>query len=217
MYFFLMLGMPLGFILLLLDAYPKSEYTAARRAFTRGLVAFVPLWLVARLLGAIVPESFGTFLLTFHEWADRLLPYAALPALAYLVFYRVGETLPVGAAQRRLTAFYAGALAPVGLCETARIWGNAAPYPLFLLPLLLGAICILMPKAVFAIHSGYGAGLASTLALVAAATFAASACPYLILARLWPLALAVVALAGAGSWYFSYPELRRHPPQPIGE
>ena len=61
----------------------------------------------------------------FHEWADRLLPYAVLPALAYLVFFKLGDRFPPGTEARRLTAFYAGALSPIGVCETARTWGSS--------------------------------------------------------------------------------------------
>jgi hypothetical protein len=217
MYFFLIFGMPLGFLLLVLDAYPRSEYPTTRRAFIRGLVAFVPIWLVARILGAIVPAAYGSFLLTFHEWADRILPYAALPALAYLVFYRPGEPLPIGALPRRLTAFYAGALTPVGLCETLRIWGNPAPYPLFFLPIILGAICLFMPKSAVLVNESYGFGLAASIAGIVAATFAASLCPFLLLARLWPITIALVASIGAGAWLYAYPELRRHQAQPLDE
>jgi hypothetical protein len=212
MYFFLILALPLAFILLVLRDYPRSELPAARKAFLRGLAAFIPIWLVARTLGAIVPAAYGSFLHAFHEWADRLLPYAVLPALSYLVFYRPGERLPPGAAPRRLTAFYAGALAPVGLCETARIWGSPESYTLFLLPALLCAICLAMPKAASLVHEGYGIGLATTIAALVCVTLAASLCPYLLLVRLWPIALLVVAAAGAGAWLFAYPELRMRPP-----
>jgi hypothetical protein len=212
MYFFLIFGIPLGFLLLVLREYPRNEYSATRKAFLRGLAMFIPIWFVARLLGAIVPAAYGSFLLAFHEWADRILPYAALPALSYLVFYRPGERLPPGAASRRLTAFYAGALAPVGLCETARIWGSPEPYALFLLPLFLGAICLAMPKAASLVYASFGYGLAATIASLAAVTFGVSLCPFLLLVRLWPLALLVVAAAGAGAWFFAYPELLARPP-----
>ncbi len=217
MYFFLIFGLPLGFALLVLDAYPRSEYQPANRAFLRGLASFIPIWLVARLLGAIVPAAIGSFLLAFHEWADRLLPYAALPALAYLVFYKPDQILPAGAVPRRLTAFYAGALAPVGLCETTRVWGNPAPYVLFLLPFLLAAICLVMPKAAMALRDGYGFRLAATIAAILASTFAASLCPALLLARLWPLAILLVASIGAGAWFAAYPDLLRRPPMAIDE
>ena len=86
MYLFLIFGLPLGFLLLVIYGYPRSENTATRRAFGRGLAAFIPIWLLARLLGAIVPAAYGSPLLLFHEWVDRLLPYAAGPALTYLLF-----------------------------------------------------------------------------------------------------------------------------------
>jgi hypothetical protein len=217
MYFFLIFGLPIGFLLLVLNSYPHDEYQATSRAYLRGLAAFIPIWLVARILGAIVPAAYGSFLLTFHEWADRILPYSALPALGFLVFYRPGERLPSGAGPRRLTAFYAGALSPIGLCETVRIWGNPSPYTLFFLPILLGAICLLMPQAAAIIHDGYGFGLATSITGVAAATFAASLCRFFLLGRLWLPAFALIAAIGAGAWFFAFPELMRHPPIPFTE
>jgi hypothetical protein len=217
MYFFLVLALPLAFLLLVLEAYPRAERQTTGRAYVRGLVAFIPIWLLARLLGALVPAAYGSFLLTFHEWVDRILPYAALPALAYLAFYRPGERLPPGEALRRMTAFYAGALSPVGLCETARIWGSPEPYPLFLLPILLGAACLLMPLAAASIHDGYGLGLVLRIAATAAATFAASLSPFLILSHLWPLAILLTAAAAAGAWLFAYPELLRRAPVPLDQ
>jgi|GEM_PF-1053299 hypothetical protein len=215
MYLFLIFGLPLGFLLLVLDAYPKFEFPQTGRAYAKGLASFVPVWLIARILGAIVPSAYGSFLLTFHEWADRLLPYSALPALAYLVFFKPGERLPPGAGARRLTAFYAGALSPVGLCESARIWGSSSPYALFFLPFLLGAICLLMPKAAARIHGAYGFGLAMEIAAVAAASFAASLCPFLLLARLGPLAMLLVAMLCLSARGLSYSELLRRPPVQI--
>jgi hypothetical protein len=212
MYLFLIFGLPLGFLLLVLRDYPRNEFSAARKAFLHGIVSFIPIWLVARLLGALVPTAHGSFLSAFHEWADRLLPYAALPAFCYLVFYKPGERLPAGAGPRRLTAFYAGALAPVGLCETTRVWGSPEFYALFLLPFLLGAICLAMPKAASVIYESFGIGLAAAVAALVGLSLAVSLCPYLLLVRLWPVALLVTASAGAISWWFAYPELRMRPP-----
>ncbi len=212
MYFFLIFGLPVGFLLLVLREYPRNELSASRKAFIRGLAASVPIWLAARILGAIVPPAYGSFLSAFHEWADRLLPYAVLPALSYLVFYRPGERLPPGAAPRRLTAFYAGALSPMGLLETTRIWGSPESYTLFLLPVILASTCLAMPKLASMAYEGYGLGLALTIAAFAASTLALALCPFLLLARLWPIALLASAGAGAGAWLFASPELRMRPP-----
>jgi hypothetical protein len=216
MYLFLTLGLPLAFLLVVIREYPDNERPVARKAFLRGLVAFLPVWLAARLLGAIVPAAYGSFLLAFHEWADRLLPYAVLPAPCYLVFYKPGERLPPGAAPRRLTAFYAGALAPVGLFETVRIWGSPEPYALFVLPVLLAAACLAMPKAVAFVHMSYGFELVATIALLVAVGLVASLCPFLFQLRLWPVALLVAAAAALGAWRFAYADLALRPP-PIPE
>jgi hypothetical protein len=212
MYSFLILGLPLAFLLLVLREYPESERSVAKKTFLRGLVLFLPIWLVARLLGAIVPAMYGSFLFAFHEWADRLLPYAALPAMGYLVFYRPGERLPPGAAPRRLTAFYAGALAPVGLFETTRIWGSPEPYALFVLPLLLAAICVAMPKAAALVHMSYGFELAATIAAFVVVGLVASLCPFLFHVRLWPIALLLAAAVALGAWRFAYGDLLLRPP-----
>jgi hypothetical protein len=215
MYFFLIFGLPLAFVFLLLREYPINERGAAGKAFCRGLVASIPITLVARLLGAIVPASYGSILLAFHEWADRLLPYAVLPALCYLAFYRPGERLSPGAAPRRLTAFYAGSLAPIGLFETYRVWGNPEPYALFLLPIFLASICLAMPKVAAFAHGGYGISLLTTVGAALLATLVASLCPYLFLVRLWPIALLAAAAAALGAWRFAYSDLEARPALPI--
>lgn len=209
---FLMLGLPLAFTLLVLDTYPRAERPDTRKAFARGLAAFIPVWLVARILGSLVPAAYGSLLLAFHEWADRTLPYAILPAAAYLVFYRPGESLPAGLGPRRLTAFYAGALCPVGLAETFRTWGENDPYVLFLLPFLLAATCLLMPRVASEIHDAYGPRLGVLIAAAVAATLVSSLGPFLLLAHLWPLAILLIGGAGACAWLLAYPELLRHPP-----
>ncbi len=212
MYLFLIFGLPLGFLLLVLDLYPRSEFSQTRGAFARGVAAFIPTWLFARILGSIVPTRYGSFLICFHEWADRLLPYAVLPALAYLVFFKLGDRLPPGTEARRLTAFYAGALSPIGVCETARTWGSPSPYALFLLPFILAAICLAMPKAMTRINQSYGFTLAVQVVGVAAVTLLASLCPYFFLARLWPLSILLIAVLGLWTAFLACEELRRRAP-----
>jgi hypothetical protein len=212
MYFFLILGLPLGFLLLVLREYPRNEFAATRKAFFRGIASSIPIWFAARLLGFLVPDAQGSFLSAFHEWADRLLPYAVLPALSYLVFFKPGDRIAPGAVPRRLTAFYAGALSPAGLLEATRIWGSPESYTLFLLPIFLCALCLAMPKVASLVYAGYGIRLGLTIAAFAIITLAFSVCPYLLLVRLWPIALLVTGAAGVGAWLFAYPELRMRPP-----
>jgi hypothetical protein len=188
MYLFLVLGLPLGFLLLVLASFPRDETLEARRTFLRGLLISIPLWILARLAGSLVHPIYGSLLLVFCEWADRILPYAGLPAAGYLVFYRYGDDLGYGRLERRLTAFYAGALSPMGLGEMVRVFGDSEPYPLLLLPFVLAALVLAMPRFIAEAVEGYGFG--KVLAVLGAAAFslAASLGPWLFLARLWPLA-----------------------------
>jgi len=215
MYIFLVLGLPLGFTLLYLRTYPREEAVETRRAFVRGMIAFVPTWITARILGSIVPAAYGSFFLSFHELADRILPFACIPGASFLAFYRLGDDQGHGFLQRRLTSFYAGALAPAGLVEMTRIWGAPDTYTLFALPLILCAIALAAPKAVLALRDGYGAGLAGAIAASAGGILALSLGPWLFLAQLWPLALAIAAGAVAAAWFLVAPELSRRPPQPL--
>jgi hypothetical protein len=212
MYLFLIFGLPLGFVLFVISICPRIEFADIWKAFGRGCAVFFPLWIVARILGAIVPASYGSILLGFHELADRVLPYGALPALGYLVFYKPGERVPAGFLSRRFTAFYAGALTPVGLCETFMVWGSPEPYVLFLLPILLASICVIMPKIASLLYRSYGLELGTTIAATITASLVVSLCPFLFLVHLWPLALAIVAAVVAGAWRFAFPDLEARAP-----
>jgi hypothetical protein len=215
MYAFLIFGLPLGFALLYLRAYPREEAKEVRRAFARGMIAFIPTWIAARILGSLVPAAYGSFLLSFHELADRALPYVCAPGAAFLAFYRLRDDRGRGFQQRRLTAFYAGALAPVGLCEMTRIWGAPDAYTLFALPPILAAIALAAPSVILALRDAYGAGLVGTILATAAALLALSLGPWLFLAQLWPVSLALAALSVAAAWLLSSPELARRAPQPL--
>jgi hypothetical protein len=208
MYAFLLFSLPLAFLLLVIRLYPKAEYRDTKTAFLRGLIAALPIWLIARLLGSIVPELPGSFLQVFHEWADRFLPYAILPALAYPVFYRYDERLTAGAAQRRLGSFYAGSLCLTGLGETLRLWGSAGAYQDLVLPFLVAALALALPRIVLGILSGYGARRFLAIAGGIAASLALSAVLPLFLAQLWPLALVLAAGLAAGAWFLALPGLR---------
>jgi hypothetical protein len=215
MYAFLILAFPLGFLFLTLVAYPAEEKIATRRAFIRGLVSSIAVWLLALLLGAILPPFWGSPLLALNEWMGRLLPWALGPALAYAVFYHYGVHLAPGEAQRRLTAFYAGCLAPLGLTETVKVWGNPGAYPIFIIPLFFAVITLAFPRLVLGFFEAWGA---RKLGLVLLALFAGLAGGFvlpLFLAQLWPLALLLAALLAAGAWFYAAPELFRRPPPPL--
>jgi len=211
MYVFLVLALPLGFAALALALFPGEERTATKRAFFRGLIASLPLLLAARALGALVPEAPGSALDIFHEWADRILPYSALPALLFALFYRYAEHMPAGAASRRLTAFYAGALSPMGLFETLRLWGKADAYTIILLPILMAAMVLVMPRVAFALHETYGARLVLIAAAAAAVGLAFCFLPFLFLLGLGPLAFALTAGMGLFGWWLARPELAANP------
>ncbi|MDA8426396.1 MAG: hypothetical protein M0Z80_09695 [Treponema sp.] len=217
MYIFLLFGPLLGFMLLILLVYPPEELDETKRAALRGLVSALPIWIVSRIMGSMVTPLYGSFLLGFHEWSVRMLPYAGLPAAAYLIFYRLSEPLRPGVKARRITSFYAGAIAPLGLGEMVRIWGHPEPYDLFILPFLFGAIAVAMPRIVVEIEDSYGMRRIAVILGAAAATFAASLCPWLFLLRFWPLAWLLAACLCLAAWAYARPSLLRRAPRPLAE
>jgi hypothetical protein len=210
MYLFLLFALPLGFWLLGLLLYPREEHADTGKVLLRGLLASVPTWILARLLDLIMPEFWGSFLSVFAEWFNRFLPYALMPALGYIVFYRLDERVPSGYAQRRLTAFYAGALAPMGLFETINLWGKPSAYANLFLPFLIAAIVLCMPPIALNFKREYGNGKLKPALLACALTLAASAVRPLFLAQLWPLAVILVAAIAVYAWYRVEPELAQH-------
>lgn len=211
MYLFSIVAIPLGFLLLTFLVYPREEISGAGRAVARGLICAVPVWVVARLLGALVPEIWGSPLLALREFFDRFLPYGALPALAYAVFYHYGERLQPGEEQRRLTAFYAGVLAPFGLGEMVRLWGHPDVYSVLVLPFIVAALILAMPTFALAFMREYGARriLPSGVAFFFCAV--ASFVRPLFLARLWPLALLAAGGLAAAAWFIGFAALDRRP------
>ncbi len=215
MYIFLLLGLPLGFAILYLRVFPKVEAQDSRRAFLRGLIAFIPTWIAARILGSLVPAFYGSFLLSFHELADRTLPFAVVPGLSYLVFYRMKDDRGHGFQQRRLTAFYAGALTPAGLGEMTRIWGSPDAYSLFALPLVMSALTLAAPWAIARLRDSFGLSLLGLALASIGGMIVLSLGPWLFLAQLWPLSVAIAVLSIGAAWLLAAPELSRRPPQPI--
>lgn len=210
MYLFLLFALPLGFCLLGLLLYPREEYADTKKVLIRGLIVSIPTWLLARLFDFIIPEFWGSVLSVFTEWFNRFLPYALMPALGYTVFYSLDERVPGGYAQRRLTAFYAGALAPMGLFETISLWGSPGAYTNLFLPFLMAAIVLCLPPLVLNFKREYGNGKLKPAAKACALTLATAAVRPLFLAQLWPLAVILVAAIAIYAWYTAEPELAGH-------
>lgn len=207
MYVFLVLALPLALTFLVLAFYPEEERQETRRAIGRGLLCAIPLWFLARLLGLIVPLDWGSALLILHEWADRLLPYAALPPLAYALFFRYAERLPAGAFERRLTAFQAGALLPIGLGELIRVWGSYEIYDILFLPLIECALVLAIPALVGLFLETYGFRRVLIFIGGLLGTIIASSLPYLFLRSLWPLAALLILILILTSWFLAKPHL----------
>jgi hypothetical protein len=215
MHTFLVLGLPVGFIFLVLAFYPREEFASSKRSYLLGLITAVPVYLAARLTGLFVAPDSGSILLVFQEWTDRILPYSLLPIFLYMIFYRLDRSLPPGAAERRLTAFHAGALSPVGLGEMARTWGNPEPYVLLMLPLILVSIILVMPNLATRIYRSYGFRLVFLVSAALAGSWVVSMGPWLFIARLWPFAWLLAVVFCLCAWFMATPTLARVSPVPV--
>ncbi len=215
MYAFLVFSLPLAIFLLDMLVYPRQELVSMRRAFVRGLVAALPIWLLSRIPGLVIPYFWGSPFLAVNEWLDRFLPYSILPALAYAVFYRYGERLGPGMAQRRLTSFYAGCLALFGLGEMTKAWGHPDIYTVMVLPFILAATTLAAPRIVLAALGSWGFRRAIIIGAGALVTLAAGCILPLFLAQLWPLALLLAGVLCASAWFLSAAGLFARPSAPL--
>jgi hypothetical protein len=207
MFLFLIFGIPLGFALLVVLLFPRDEMQDWRRALLRGLVSAIPVWIVSRFLGSLIPAAWGSPLLVFHEWFDRFLPYSVLPALCYAVFYHYSEKLARGRRERRFTAFYAGTLSPIGIGEMTRYLISPDFYGLIVLPSLLFALVLGVPLMIAVWIEAWTFRRVLLAFAFVGGTLALSTPAVLLLARYWPLALLVSALAIMGSLWIAFPRL----------
>ena len=207
MWFFLVLCLPLSLAHAIFSWFPPAERESTKQALLRGLLSSIPVWLISRFLGSLLPSMVGSPFYAFNEWLDHILPYSLLPLLAYAFFWRLDEKVEGGLLQRRLTAFYGACLGPFGFVEMTRTELSPNLYTLIVLPLIILAIAASMP-AVFRLWRGAWTsrrilmGLAFTIAgLLLGLT------RWLLLARYWYIAIALVAGAALLVWFRALPGL----------
>jgi hypothetical protein len=216
MYLFLVLALPLGYLLLSIGMFPAEEGPLLRRELTRGMALSPLAWILSLLFAAIVPEFYGTPFLIASEWANRTLPYAAAPLLCYALFHRLDERLPPGRAERRVLAFYAGCLSPLCLAEAARSWHSPDLYLAIMLPLVTAAFALVTGPATLALALEYGWRRAIRIAALVLASLAAAVPRWLLLCGLWPLALLLAVLTLGAAWLYAAPRIARRAPEPLG-
>lgn len=215
MYLFAALALPLGFILLYIRAYPDGELAVCRREFLRGLILSPFAWVLSGILGSILPDFLGSAFLILSEWVNRTLPFAGFPLLGYMVFHHLDERLPPGVAERRMTAFLAGCLAPFGIAEAARSWQSPDLYLAILLPIVTAGMALSSGRAALGIALEYGFRRGIRIAALIVASLAAATPRWLMLSGLWPLAILVVGLVAGISWLYAGPALFRRAPAPL--
>ncbi len=221
MFLFLIFGMALAFAWLYLVTYPVPEHHEARRAVLRGAIASLPLWYIARFFGSLfLPDWDSLVISALREALDRVLPYSFLPLAGYALFWRFdrpsGEDKAEGKVKharsiRRLTAFYAGCITPLGIGEMARIMPNSDLQTILLLPLTLSCIVLGLPYAILRWQTGklpirLAVGLVSGI-ILGLLTLPA----WLMSVRYWLPALAIPPACLAIVLLFALPALRAAP------
>lgn len=209
MYLFPISAIPLGFFFLAIVVFPFHERSAASRAFARGIFAFIPLALVEALASAVLDPGYGTPSHIAYEWTRLILPCALVPLVCFGIFYRLGSEPASDGMDRRILSFYAGALSPVALAESIRIWERPEPYTLFILPFALATIALAAPAAIRRIRESRARGIIATALATVTGSLVLSLGHWLFTAQLWPLAALGTMAAFLAAWLVSVPALGR--------
>ncbi|HUX39813.1 MAG TPA: hypothetical protein VMV83_01500 [Rectinemataceae bacterium] len=207
MWFFLVLCLPLALVHSIFTWFPPSEMVSTKRALIRGLISSIPVWILSRFFGSLLPSMLGSPLFALNEWFGRILPYSLLPLVAYAFFWRLDEKMEGDKLQQRLTAFYGACLGPFGFIEMTKIELSPDLYSLIILPVILLMIAASMP-ALFRLWRGswtsrrvlIGMGFAIGSMLLALSR-------WLLMARFWYIALAIVGGGTAFAWFRALPGL----------
>jgi hypothetical protein len=209
MYLFPITAIPLGYFFLTVIVFPSLQRRDAIRAYSRGLFGFLPLLLVELIVSIALDPGYGASNFIAYEWARLILPSALVPAACFGIFYKFDFSAASGETDRLLLSFYAGALSPLGVAESIRIWERPEPYTLFILPFALAAIALAAPVAIRLIRKGRATGViaAASAALLGSAILSLG--HWLFLANLWPLAALTTMAALLVAWHVSLPALWR--------
>jgi len=211
MWFFLVLSLPLALTHAVYSWFPSVETESTKRALIRGLVSSFPIWFLSRFLGSLLPSMAGSPLFAFNEWFDRILPYSLLPLLAYAFFWRLDEKMEGDRLQRKLTAFYAACLGPFGFAEMTRNELSPDLYSLVLLPIILLVIATSMP-ALFRLWQGAWTSRRVVIGIAfSVGGLVLGLSRWLLLARYWYVAIAIIAVAAALAWLRARPGLLMRP------
>jgi hypothetical protein len=146
MYIFSIFAIPLSFYILVLVLYPPREHAEALRTWLRGFAMSLPLVLLARAAGSLVPTMYGTILSPLHEAADRFLPYVILPGAVYSLFRHGADSDAGNPSRRNMTSFYAGALSLSGCAEIFHTVEAPSVFTLFALPFLTFSTLLAAPR-----------------------------------------------------------------------
>ncbi|MDP3178776.1 MAG: hypothetical protein Q8M76_12800 [Spirochaetaceae bacterium] len=188
--------------------FPSHERSAAARAFTRGIFAFIPLAMVEAIASTALDPGYGTPNFIAYEWVRLILPCALVPLACFGIFYRLASEPAGEETNRRILSFYAGALSPVALVESIRIWERPEPYSLFILPFALATIALAAPVAIRRIRESRPAGVVVTVLVAVTGSLILSLGHWLFTAQLWPLAALATMAAFLAAWIISVPALR---------
>jgi len=139
--------------------------------------------------------------MAFGEWADRSLPYALLPLVAYGLFYGFRERLPLELTFRRLLSFFVGCNAALSIGEALRNLVEPSGYILLAFPFLAISTILLIPSLVILFIKSRGFKRFASVLAGLSWTLAAAFLPWFFLRRLWYFALPLILLLFLAAWF----------------
>lgn len=203
---FLLFGTSIFWLFLLRTQYSQENSSLHIKAFSKGLLIFIPSLILFYFLRELIPSAQGSILSIFRPWYQNFFFFGLIGTLSYFLFYSI-DANPKTRCELR-SSFLFGTFAPLGLITLLNSPVSSSFYQFLILPFLWIVFCYLIPVIIEEALNSYGAPmyLFFTLALF---TSLALCLPGWLIQEAHPFLGTILAILYVGGTSFLYLR-RRH-------